>query len=172
MAHGGKREGSGKKKGSKASHTLEAQEAKKVFIGHVSKLLVPILKAQTSLALGNQYLFKIVAGISKPQIVKDEKEILAFLQGGIEPGPRTLEGHKKAVYFFLTTEKPSNEAIANLLDRAWGKPVQALAGPDGGPLFVFDEEAKRKSGEAIRELLDPTPVEAPIQKSRARLIKK
>jgi hypothetical protein len=32
MAHGGKREGAGKKKGSKASHTLQAQELKKKLI--------------------------------------------------------------------------------------------------------------------------------------------
>lgn len=32
MAHGGARPGAGKKKGSKASHTIEAQEAKKLMI--------------------------------------------------------------------------------------------------------------------------------------------
>ena len=42
---GGKRSGSGKKKGSKASHTLQAQEFKKLLIQEVLKEQRPIIKA-------------------------------------------------------------------------------------------------------------------------------
>ncbi len=42
---GGKRNNAGKKKGSKASHTLEAQEFKKLLVQEVLKAQKPIIKA-------------------------------------------------------------------------------------------------------------------------------
>ena len=45
MSYGGYRPGAGRKKGSKATHTLEAEEAKKLIIKKVIESLEPILKA-------------------------------------------------------------------------------------------------------------------------------
>lgn len=43
MAKGGKRKGAGRKKGSKATHTLEAETAKKVIISKFVAALEPIV---------------------------------------------------------------------------------------------------------------------------------
>lgn len=45
MAHGGARKGAGKKKGSKASHTLEAEAVKKLYIEKAKEYALPILEA-------------------------------------------------------------------------------------------------------------------------------
>jgi hypothetical protein len=56
MGHGGKRPGSGKKKGSKASHTLEAQEAKKLLIAKFHEHLEPIvMKAIAQATKGDRF---------------------------------------------------------------------------------------------------------------------
>jgi hypothetical protein len=45
MAQGGKRAGAGRKKGGKASHTLEAVEGRKLIIERLNKHLGPIAEA-------------------------------------------------------------------------------------------------------------------------------
>lgn len=45
MSHGGKRIGAGKKKGSKASHTLEAEAVKMLYIEKAKEFALPMLKA-------------------------------------------------------------------------------------------------------------------------------
>lgn len=51
MAHGGARPGAGKKKGSKASHTLEAEQVRKLYIEKAREFALPILKALVNKAL-------------------------------------------------------------------------------------------------------------------------
>lgn len=45
MAHGGKRPGAGKKKGSKASHTLEAEAVKQLYVEKAKQYAEPIATA-------------------------------------------------------------------------------------------------------------------------------
>lgn len=49
--HGGKRKGAGRKKGSKASHTLEAQAVKQLYIEKAQEYALPILEALVAKAL-------------------------------------------------------------------------------------------------------------------------
>ena len=46
MNHGGKRQGAGRPKGSKAPHTLEIAKAREYLVQEVMKELEPILRAQ------------------------------------------------------------------------------------------------------------------------------
>jgi hypothetical protein len=43
--HGGKRTGAGRKRGSKATHTIEAAEARKILIAQVTSQIEPIVRA-------------------------------------------------------------------------------------------------------------------------------
>ena len=52
MAQGGKREGAGRKKGSKASHTLLAEQMRAKLIQRVDKEFTPLVDAQVDLAKG------------------------------------------------------------------------------------------------------------------------
>jgi len=52
MARGGKRPGAGRRKGSKASHTLSAEKAREYLISEVIKDLEPIVTAQKEAARG------------------------------------------------------------------------------------------------------------------------
>ena len=45
MAHGGKRPGAGRKKGSKASHTLEAEKLREYLISRAIKEKVPLINS-------------------------------------------------------------------------------------------------------------------------------
>ena len=75
MGWGGARPGGGKPKGYKAPHTLEAQEAKKAFVEHVTKNVSRyILKLEELAAEGRIEAIRelLERGIGK---VKDVKEI-------------------------------------------------------------------------------------------------
>ena len=51
---GGKREGAGRKIGSKASHTLEAEKAREFVVNKVVENLEPLMEAKLDLALGHK----------------------------------------------------------------------------------------------------------------------
>jgi hypothetical protein len=88
MPRGGKRPGSGRKKGYKAPHTLEAHKAKEEFVAQVKKNLRPLINSQMSLALGTQYLMKMDSDTKNIKIVKDIGEIEDFLMNQ-KDGTRT-----------------------------------------------------------------------------------
>lgn len=125
---GGKRAGAGKKKGSTASHTKEALEKKRHIQSRVGRNINKLVNAQLNLAQGCTYLYRIdketnTKGkeVQKHALVTDEEEILAYLDGNQEDGN----------YYYITTDKPDNRAIENLLDRAYGRPAQTLEVPEG-----------------------------------------
>lgn len=55
MPSGGKREGAGKPKGYKASHTIKSEQARKYIIERVTAELEPILTGQIEAAKGLYY---------------------------------------------------------------------------------------------------------------------
>ena len=59
---GGKREGAGKPKGHKASHTLEAQETRKKIVQMISERTEELMAAKFALALGHKKAFKNQSG--------------------------------------------------------------------------------------------------------------
>lgn len=163
MAKGGFRPGSGRPKGRKDNATLEKEAVLKAFRGKVMADADALYIAQRTLAKGLTYLYKIEkekfvgpkGGISykakPPKLVTSQWEIEAWLSDKVSDVP--LDKGPEATYYYLTTEKPSSPAIDSLLDRTFGKAVQAveLGGPNGKPLF--GDEDKAKSKQAISEYL-------------------
>lgn len=59
MALGGKRPGAGRKKGTKASHTIQAEQARAYLINRIATELEPIVTGQIEMAKGINYVGKI-----------------------------------------------------------------------------------------------------------------
>jgi len=148
MASGGKRPGSGRKPKSKNKTTLERDAVLKEFRQRVMRKVDLLQDSQFSLARGLQYLYKIEkkkivgprGGVSyqaqKPVLVTDPEEIRMYIEGELEEGDADDINDPAATYYFITTKDPDNKAIDSLLDRTFGKSVNTIAGPDGGPLEV------------------------------------
>ena len=128
MARGGARPGAGRKKGHKASHTLEALKAREYVIERIKNALQPIMDAQIALARGCSYLYRIDTDEDgkkqKPVLVTDPEEIAAYLDG-------EYDGDDES-YYYITTEKPENPAIKDMLDRAFGRAKESVDVTSGG----------------------------------------
>lgn len=120
---GGKREGAGRKEGTKNSNTIEDNIVKEEMRQRVIRSVGSLMDSQMNLAKGCQLLFKIVKKGEKPILVVDQKEIENYLAGEYEDN--------KKEYYFITTKVPDNKAIDSLLDRTFGKARQNI-GLDGG----------------------------------------
>lgn len=84
MAQGGFRIGAGRKKGSKAPHTLEADRAKQFIVQEFIKELAPMIKAQIKQAKkGNVYAFdklseRALGKVSDKLILQEVKKLIEF----------------------------------------------------------------------------------------------
>jgi hypothetical protein len=88
-----------------------------------------IFNAQLALAEGCTYIYEVIEtgeGKSKKSehvLVTDPDRIKAFLdESGGDTGAMLSDGR----YMFITTEKPDGKMIADIFDRAFGKPMQAI----------------------------------------------
>ena len=126
--HGGRRPGAGRKPGTLNKKTLEAMEVKKAYLDKVRRNADQLFNAQFSVAKGTQMLFVIKTDSKgnrrKPEIVTDPEIISRFLEEN-EGMDGTL-GDDDSEYFFLTTRNPDSRTISDMLDRALGKPDQAI----------------------------------------------
>lgn len=132
MAKGGVRPGAGRPKGRKDDATLEKEKVNKEVQQRIFKAAQRILDKQLALAEGCAYLMlvttvvrnkkshKEVETITDPQIISD------YLDGSLEDEKENNE------YYYITTEKPDNRALENLLDRGLGKPSQSVDHTSGG----------------------------------------
>ncbi len=122
MARGGKREGAGKKKGSKNKKTIAKELELEYIRERVSKAKEKLVNAQIHLATGTSYLYCIHTskrGIKeKARLIESQWEIESYLNGEYEDSEDN--------YYYITTEKAENPAIMGLFDRILGKPSQAL----------------------------------------------
>lgn len=134
---GGKRDGSGRKKGSETKATKEKREALAEYKRRTRKSIGTLFNAQLSLANGCTFLFCIKTEGKKrsSEKITSPDTIKKYLDGD-------LEGNK-GEYYYISTEKPDNKAIDSLLDRAFGKSEQYVkVGPD--------EDAQ----DALKDILD------------------
>lgn len=138
---GGKRPNSGRprKEIYLQKHTIASRKSSLAMQMRIVRQTPRLLNSMIVLARGVSYLMKVETG-KKAVIVKDPKEMLAFLDGIVEDSATVK-------YYFLTTEKPDIHAIQDLLDRAYGKPRQTVGldgGAEGKPISVESyERAKR-----------------------------
>lgn len=135
--NGGKRPGAGRKPGSLSKKTKDIKIVEEEMKQRVLKGTQSLLDAQFSLANGCSYLYVIEKdkkGVDKkPELVTDRFTIERYLSG-------ELKGDGK--YYYITTEKPSSNAIDSLLDRTFGRPTQKteLTGKDGTAFRIVYED--------------------------------
>ncbi len=82
MNHGGKRNGAGRPKGSKAPHTLEAAKAKEYLIQEVIKELEAMLRTQIEKAKnGDSMAFRLLTdrAFGRPKESVDTTERVTFV---------------------------------------------------------------------------------------------
>ena len=142
----------GRPRGSKTEETLQREAVAKEMRLMFMKAAKPLALSQMALAKGLTFLYKIKTykggKRSKPMIVKDEDEILAYLAG--EKENSTTE------YFFMATERPNNQALESIFDRAFGKAIATveITGKDGQDLFRPNDEEQALADAALAELDD------------------
>ena len=128
----------GRPLGKRNKKTIEKELEVEYLLRRVAAAKEAIVNAQILIATGTSYLYKIEktkiigpkGGISyrpeRPKLVTNQLEIEDYLAGLIEEGDKDDQNDPAATYYYITTEKPENEAIKNLFDRAWGKPKESL----------------------------------------------
>lgn len=154
---GGKRIGAGRPKGRKDGKTLEREAVKKLFDERVLRAYEPILNSQIGNAVGSQYLYKIEkekivgpkGGISykskKPELVTEQWEIQAYLEGLIKDGDMQDIRSPGATYYYLTAKDPDNTAADSLFNRVWGRAKESveLSGNVQFSLKKLSDEAEK-----------------------------
>lgn len=148
---GGKRQNSGRPKGSENPATKKKREALKEFKRRVRKNIDKLFNSQMSLAQGCSYLFcirTIKKGKESKRItekVEDPETIKAYLDGD-------LDGNEDE-WYFISTDKPDNKAIDSMLDRVFGRAVQRneLSGKDGESIKIgLDNETLKLVDDFIK----------------------
>jgi hypothetical protein len=132
---------------------------KKAFQQKVLGVADILFRNKLHLAQGVSYLYKIEKYYKgtgknrklmrkKPKLVTEQWEIEAYLEEKLSSGG--LEDPEDT-YYYITTDKPSNQAIEDLLDRGIDKVAQSIKGEDEDGnvvpitgLMIIQEGAKRK----------------------------
>lgn len=76
-----------------------------------------LVNAQLRIALGEAYLYRRDHATKEVTIIEDPDVIAGYLAGTLDD-----EGE----YFYIASKPANNQAIANLLDRAFGKPTESV----------------------------------------------
>jgi hypothetical protein len=128
MALGGARPGAGRKKGHKASHTIEAEKAREFVIGQVVERLQPIMQSKFALALGHDVMMVRAweknsktgkyERTGKWGQVTDPTEVEELLNG-------SQEGNE---YYQIWTKSPDGNSLQYLLNQTIGKPKETVEG--------------------------------------------
>ena len=124
---GGKRQGAGRKKGSRDPQTLAKEEAREHARRHITKRLIPLLDAAIDHALGIRHFFK-----------RDETGQWERLTDA----DQIAEALNKGEGFWIYTKDPSVQAFSDLMNRALDKPAEQvkLTGEDEGPVIFKWQE--------------------------------
>lgn len=128
MPHGGKREGAGRKQGSKNRATLEQQAVVEAFNQRVMHKADELFNAQFRLAIGSAKVFRIDEEEDEKGKTKrihvhvtDPYEITALLDEH-EGEPGEVDG----TYYYFVDVLPDNRALDSLLNRGLGKPAETV----------------------------------------------
>lgn len=141
----------GRPKGVRNKDTLVKEAMLDIFKKRTARAMHQLFNAQISIATGVQILYRIdkeyvQTGKSKgfwrakkPVIVTDPDEIADYLDGLIRNGEATEESQDPgAAYYYITVEKPENQAIDSLIDRTFGRSRQPVTPVDEqGRLITF-----------------------------------
>lgn len=122
--HGGKRQGAGRREGSKNKKTLEKELAKKEIENRVINSLDKIINSQLDLAMGEKYLM-VVKTVDRGSKARQETTIVT----DVEIIKRYFNEELKDTdeeYYFMSTKPANNQALQGLLDRTFGKAPQGV----------------------------------------------
>lgn len=143
----GEHPGVGRPKGSMNKSTRERMIAKRRFVNRVIRSSDKLFNAQLDKAIGEKYLMvKITERTPRGavrreyhEIVDDPKVILEYLDGELDNGTPIGDADH---WYYMTTKPADNLAIANMLDRAYGKPTEKveLGGTDESDLSELSQE--------------------------------
>lgn len=167
----------GRPKGKKTQAVLERDAVLKEFRQRVARLTDRLLDAQLTRALGQTFLYKVekyyetvtddkgkqrrVLRRKPPELVTEEWEIRAYLDGEVKSVDLDDEGvdpkDPEATYYFLTTKEPDSKAIDSMLNRTFGKAVQAVALTDKDGQDIIDDETRKKAKAAVAAALGGAP---------------
>lgn len=151
----------GRKKGSLGAATLERMAVNKAYQEKVLGVADILFRNKLHLAQGITYLYKIEKYYKgtgknrtlmrkKPKLVTEQWEIEAYLEERIVNGDIESE---EDTYYYITTDKPSNQAIEDMLDRGLGKVPSSLLTEDGEGnqepariigMMIIKEDSKKK----------------------------
>jgi hypothetical protein len=135
---GGARPGAGMPKGKMTAKVLERMKVKAEYNQRVLKHVDELFTAQLANAKGNTYIYEVVEidigggkTRKKHELITDPVKITQVLDEN-----QGNSGEVEGGYFIVTTEKPDNIAIKDMLDRTFGPATQSLelSGPDGKPI--------------------------------------
>lgn len=153
MGRGGKRLGSGRKKGSKDPQTLEREKVMEALRRRIMQSADHLFNAAKSTAIGNQYLWKITTITegkrkvrSKPELVTDPQEISSFIDCLDRENRGEQVKKDEDVYYFISTKEPNVQAVKELFDRAFGKPKETIehSGPEGKEIPILQILSKKQ----------------------------
>lgn len=128
----------GRPKGRRNSKTLIALEVKRLRDQRILGMQDMLIDAQTSLARGQQFLYRIdkqeIVGPKggksyrnlPPKLVVDEWEIRDYLDNKITNGNSDDESDPSASYYYMTTKEPVNQAIDSLNQSVFGRPKESI----------------------------------------------
>jgi hypothetical protein len=137
---GGARPGTGMKKGTKLKRTLEKEAIYKEYKNRVMQHADKIFNAQITNAVGNTFIYKVENELNeKGKKTGKRKHVLVTDQALIKEILDENNGESGALgedYYMITTAKPDNQAIGDMLDRAFGRATQTIAGDVEKPLLL------------------------------------
>lgn len=154
--NGGARPGAGRPRGAVSQRTIDRMTAKRRFVDRVIKHTDDLFNAQLDKAIGEKHLMVKITEYVKDkktgentrtikrqwhEIITDPQTILAFLDGELEHNDQESINDDENFYY-LTTKPADNMAIANMLDRSYGKPTEKveLGASDDADLSDLSEE--------------------------------
>lgn len=131
----------GRPLGRKNLATIEKELELQYIKERVSKAKEKLLDAQISLAQGVSFLYRIDKDAKgkdkKPELVTSQWEIEQYLSGETDADS----------YYYITTQKPENNAIDSLLDRTVGKPKDPESTQEKSTnnyTFIFNAETQQE----------------------------
>jgi len=124
FTHGGARPGAGKPRGRKWASTITKEAAREVLRTQVIQQLEPLVQAQIDNAMGIRHTFLRDEQGRFVQLT-DPKQIEIALNSGDE-----------GKYYWTYTKDPSIQAFTDLMNRALGKPVEAVQVEQQGAIVI------------------------------------
>lgn len=121
--NGGARKGAGRKKGQLSPATIEKNVVLAAFRERIFKRVDDLYNSQMRKALGEFVLICLDVETGLASKVTDEETIIKYFNGELKE-----DGKKTKKYYSIQQTAPDTKVADSLLDRAFGKAVQAIEG--------------------------------------------